>query len=123
MENEKINTCAQRHVSCETSPELGTLVQQASTVCDLYAERFGIDRDATWYLAKLTEELGELQAAYLATKGAQRGAVSENVARQNLEDEAADLFGFLLVFAEWQGIDLADAFANKWGRHLPPAVE
>ncbi|WP_283426505.1 hypothetical protein [Shimia sagamensis] len=92
-------------------------------MCDLYAERFGIDRDATWYLAKLTEELGELQAAYLATKGAQRGAVSDDAARQNLEDESADLFGFLLVFAEWQGIDLADAFANKWGRHFQPPAE
>ncbi|MBO6898729.1 MAG: hypothetical protein JJ868_15250 [Shimia sp.] len=99
------------------------LTHQAAAVSDIYAARFGTDRDATWYLAKMTEELGELQAAYLATQGAQRGEVTLTEARQNLIDEAADLFGFLMIFADWQGIDLADAFLAKWGRYLPDEGE
>ncbi|WP_299426738.1 hypothetical protein [uncultured Shimia sp.] len=103
--------------------DVRALTRQAAAVSDIYAARFGIHRDAAWYLAKMTEELGELQAAYLATQGAQRGEVALTEARQNLIDEAADLFGFLMVFANWQGIDLADAFAAKWGRYLPDQVD
>lgn len=98
--------------------DVDALTKQAAAVSDIYAARFGINRDATWYLAKLTEELGEMQSAYLATQGAQRRAPSQAEARQNLIDETADLFGFLMVFAEWQDIDLAAAFAAKWGRYL-----
>ncbi|MFY0662446.1 MAG: hypothetical protein JXR15_18280 [Shimia sp.] len=103
--------------------DVRALTRQAAAVSDIYAARFGIDRDATWYLAKMTEELGELQSAYLATQGAQRGDMSAEEARQNLTDETADLFGFLMVFANWQGIDLAEAFAAKWGRYLPDQVD
>ena len=98
--------------------DVDALTKQAAAVSDIYAARFGINRDATWYLAKLTEELGEMQSAYLATQGAQRRAPSQAEARQHLIDETADLFGFLMVFAEWQDIDLAAAFAAKWGRYL-----
>ena len=98
--------------------DVDALTKQAAAVSDIYAARFGINRDATWYLAKLTEELGEMQSAYLATQGAQRRAPSQAEARQNLIGETADLFGFLMVFAEWQDIDLAAAFAAKWGRYL-----
>jgi NTP pyrophosphatase (non-canonical NTP hydrolase) len=106
-----------------TETDVRKLTHQAAAVSDIYAARFGIHRDAAWYLAKMTEEMGELQAAYLATQGAQRGKMASTEARQNLIDEAADLFGFLMVFADWQGIDLAEAFSTKWGRYLPDEGE
>jgi NTP pyrophosphatase (non-canonical NTP hydrolase) len=37
-----------------------------------------------------------------------------------LHDELADLFGFLLLFSDWQGVDLAAAFDKKWGAYLEP---
>lgn len=88
----------------------------AGEVGTLYAQRFGIDRDAAFHLGKLTEEMGELQSAWLKLNGRARGQGS----RAALEDEAADVLGFLLLFADWQGIDLAAAFRRKWAGHLGP---
>ena len=99
--------------------DLGALQDQASRVGARYAATFGIERDATFYLGKLAEEMGELTAAHLKLAGKARtdGEDSASLRRQQ-EDEAADLFGFLLLFADWQGIDLAQAFDRKWGRYL-----
>jgi NTP pyrophosphatase (non-canonical NTP hydrolase) len=86
----------------------------AAQVGKLYVERFGITPDAAFHLGKLTEEMGELQAEWLRLNGRARGQGS----RAALEDEAADVLGFLLLFADWQGIDLAAAFRRKWAGHL-----
>lgn len=95
--------------------DIDGLSDMAQAVSDIYAARFGIDRDAAWYLAKLTEEAGELQAAWLKTNGRGRGEGT----RAALEDEAADLLAMVLLFARWQDIDLPAAMARKWGRYLP----
>lgn len=94
-----------------TLAQLSDLVRR---VADLYAERFQIDRDPAWYLGKMSEELGEVNAAYLISVGQGRGEGS----RGDLEDEVADLFGFVLLFADWQGIDVATALQRKWGSYL-----
>ncbi len=95
--------------------DLVALQASAVRVADGYVEKFGITRDAAWHLGKLTEELGELNAAWLKLNQRARGAGS----REALEDEAADLLGFLLLFADWQGIDLSAAFVRKWGPFDP----
>lgn len=97
---------------------IGELQAMAEQVGALYADRFGIERDAPFYLGKLAEETGELTAAWLKLNGRARGPGD----RRAMEDEAADVLGFLLMFAEWQSIDLADAFRRKWGVHLPQAT-
>lgn len=94
--------------------DLPTLQDMAVRVSDIYAENFGVTRDAAWFLGKLTEELGEVSSAYL--KATQRGRGSAS--KEELADEVADLFGFLLLFADWQGIDLETAFRRKWGQYL-----
>ncbi|MBO9451587.1 hypothetical protein J7426_15040 [Tropicibacter sp. R16_0] len=94
--------------------QLSDLTDLARRISDIYAERFGVDRDATWYLGKMTEELGEVTSAYLKLAGQGRGMGS----RADLEDEVADLLGFVLLFADWQGIDPAKALQRKWGRYL-----
>ena len=94
-----------------TLAQLSDLVRR---VADLYAERFQIDRDPAWYLGKMSEELGEVNAAYLKSVGQGRSEGS----RGDLEDEVADLFGFVLLFADWQGIDVATALQRKWGSYL-----
>lgn len=98
------------------SENLSDLSALARSVSVIYAERFGIDRDATWYLGKLSEELGELSAAYFNLVGQGRGAGT----REELEDEVADLLAFVLLFADWQGIDPAAAMRRKWGKYAEP---
>lgn len=94
--------------------KLNDLTEMARAVSDVYATRFGIDRDAAWYLGKLTEELGEVTSAYLKLSGRGRGAGTQ----QDLADEIGDLLGFLLLFADWQGIDPGKAMTRKWQKHL-----
>jgi len=95
----------------ETIEELTKLAEQVS---EAYAQSFDICRDPAWYLGKMTEELGEVTAAYLKLAGQGRGEGS----REDLEDEVADLLGFLLLFASWQGIDSAKTLRRKWGGYL-----
>ncbi|CUH75588.1 hypothetical protein TRM7557_00462 [Tritonibacter multivorans] len=94
--------------------DIEDLADLAERISAIYAERFGIDRDATWYLGKMTEELGEVTSAYLKLQGQGRGTGT----RADLEDEVADLLGFVLLFARWQGIDAGAALERKWGAYL-----
>lgn len=95
--------------------DLTALTELARRVSDIYAERFDINRDPTWYLGKMSEELGEVTAAYLKLQGQGWGPGT----RRDLEDELGDLLGFVLLFADWQGVDIGAAFERKWGGYLP----
>lgn len=94
------------------------LLDVSQQVSDIYAARFGIERDAVWHMAKLSEELGELQAAYLKLNGQGRSEESIVQRRAALEDEVADLFAQILLFARWQEIDIPEAVMRKWGQYL-----
>lgn len=96
--------------------DLAALTDLVREVGDLYAARFDIRRDPAWYLGKMSEELGEVSAAYLKLQGQGRGAAS----RRDLEDELGDLLGFVLLFADWQGVDIGAALRRKWGGYLEP---
>lgn len=98
---------------------LDRLSDVSQAVSDIYADRFGIDRDAVWHLAKLGEELGELQAAFLKRNGQGRAKGDADALQRAVEDEVADLFAQILLFARWQDIDIPTAVARKWGRYLP----
>jgi NTP pyrophosphatase (non-canonical NTP hydrolase) len=98
----------------ELGVDLAQLTVLARRVSDLYAARFGIDRDPVWYLGKMSEEWGELMAAFLKYTG--QGRVEGS--RADLENEVADLLGFVLLFADWQGIDAGKALQCKWGQYL-----
>lgn len=99
--------------------ELAVLQERAARVGRIYAQSFGIDRDGAFYLGKLAEEMGEVSSAYLKLAGQSRGSDgAPEKLRADLEDELADLFGFLLMFSDWQGVDLAAAFERKWGKYL-----
>ncbi|MQQ09384.1 hypothetical protein GFB49_13030 [Epibacterium sp. SM1979] len=97
---------------------LEELSEVAQKVSDVYAARFEIERDAVWHLAKLGEELGELQAAYLKLKGQGRSEAAPDELRRALEDEVADLFAQILLFARWEDIDVSQAVMRKWGQYL-----
>lgn len=86
---------------------------------DIYVETFGLTRDGLMLIGKMTEEMGEVASAYLKLHGRARGADDDPEAlRRDFEDELADLLGFLAVLAEAEGVDLAAAFARKWGKYL-----
>lgn len=108
---------------CEPARELqdafASLSERIAAVGDLYAARFGIERDALWYLAKIGEEVGELNGAYLAAAGRTRPRASDaRDPREKLADEVADVLGFLLLFARHEGIDALRALERKWLAHL-----
>ncbi|GAA0772584.1 pyrophosphatase [Roseibium denhamense] len=104
----------------KTPRPLPELVKDVAHVSDLYAEQYSIERDRGWYLAKLTEELGELAAADLKCTGQARcGNRSGEDLRQDLEREAADLFAHLLLFCKNRNIDLEQALNDKWMKYLP----
>ncbi|MFM1864148.1 MAG: hypothetical protein RLZ26_2670 [Pseudomonadota bacterium] len=94
----------------------------AEAVSEIYASRFGILRDDLWYLAKLGEEVGELNGAWLSLngRGRDRGRAPEEL-KAALADEAADVLAMLLLIARKNDIDLAAALWRKWGHHLTAA--
>ncbi len=89
----------------------------------LYAARCNIRRDGDWFALKLQEEMGELVAEYLRGTGRGRVGYSDSDAvRRALEDEAADLFAQVLLFAQHNDIDLEAALQRKWFAWLEPEV-
>lgn len=104
--------------------DLAALSDKAERVSQVYAARNGIRRDADWFVLKLQEEAGELVAEYL--RGTGRGRVGERspeAIRQALEDETADLFAQLLLFARHSDIDLEAALQRKWFAWLEPKTD
>ncbi len=82
---------------------------------DVYAARNGVARGDDWYVLKLSEELGELVQIWMKLTGRGRtNGKDDGELRKSLEDETADLFGHVLLFAERNGLDLASAVERKW---------
>lgn len=89
---------------------------------ELYASEFPevrVDRD--YYPFKITEEWGECMQAYLmySDRGRQKGKTKEEI-HEMLETELADVLGFLLLFADREGVDLEKALQKKWFARLSP---
>lgn len=101
--------------------DLSELSDKAERVSQVYAARCDIRRDDDWFVLKLQEEAGELVAEYLRGSGRGRlGERSPDAVRRALEDETADLFAQLLLFARHNDIDLEAALQRKWFAWLEP---
>ncbi len=101
--------------------QLQELTQKARTIMGMYGEEFPevkVDRD--YYPFKISEEWGECMQAYLmhTDRGRQKGKSKDEI-KIMFEEEIADVFGFLLLFAENEGIDLETAIEKKWFKRLP----
>lgn len=92
--------------------QLGETFARASAE---YAETHRIERDRDWFILKMQEELGELTQVWnkLTGRGRLKGQ-SEADLHRSLSDETADLLGHVLLFAEENNIDLAEAIERKW---------
>ena len=99
--------------------ELEAMQRDLLRVMDGYAQKFDIKRDDLWLTAKLSEELGEVMQAYLRVVGRARSEQPKELLKEMLEDEVADLFGMLLIFADKMEVDLPTALQRKWLKHLP----
>lgn len=94
------------------------LSERIGRIGDLYAKVHGIERNADWYLLKLTEELGELTAEHLLMEGRSKANIDgSGETREALENEAADLFGQFVLYLRANEIDIEAAIERKWLRH------
>ena len=96
------------------------IIKKTKQIMDKYSKEYPeikIDRD--YYPFKLTEELGECVQTYLmlTDRGRQKGKNKEEI-KKLFEDEFADVFGFLILFAENEGINLKEVMEKKWFSRL-----
>jgi NTP pyrophosphatase (non-canonical NTP hydrolase) len=103
---------------------LDHLTERVEAVSALYARKFGVERDADWFMLKLSEEVGELTQAFLAATGRTRPRDAGSPApespgvpdggRSALADEVADVLAHVLLLARSQGVDVDAAVRRKW---------
>lgn len=91
------------------------VTRQVKKVSDLYARKFGIKRDSSWYVLKLQEEMGELIQSYLMMKGRarQKDKTTEQITKE-FRQEMADVFCHVLLLAKYNKINLEKEVAAKW---------
>lgn len=84
-------------------------------VSDTYSKRYGIRRDANWYILKLQEEMGELIQSYLMMTGkARQKDKSKEQITQEFHKEMADVFCHVLLLAKYHKINLEKEIEEKW---------
>jgi NTP pyrophosphatase (non-canonical NTP hydrolase) len=91
------------------------LSQEVERVSQNYAETFNIQRDATWFVLKLQEEVGEVIQSYLMLTGkARTKGKSSAELRVGFHKEVADVFCQTLLLASFHGVDLEKEVEEKW---------
>ncbi|HEX6361101.1 hypothetical protein [Actinophytocola sp.] len=95
--------------------DLARLSDDVEVISRGYARAHGITRDATWFLLKLQEEVGELTQAFLMRTGQAR---AKGNTPQELDDrfaaELADVLCHVVLMARHHGVDLAEQVERKW---------
>ncbi|NMM24749.1 MAG: pyrophosphatase [Phycicoccus sp.] len=95
--------------------DIKTLTDEVEHISRVYASRFEINRDDTWFLLKLQEEVGELTQAHLMRTGQARtkGMTAQEI-DEAFRSEAADVLAHTLLLAQHHGIDLEAEIERKW---------
>ncbi|GAA3700311.1 MazG nucleotide pyrophosphohydrolase domain-containing protein [Nonomuraea antimicrobica] len=95
--------------------DLRELSDEIESISRRYADHVGIDRDDTWFLLKLQEEVGELTQAFLMLTGRARdkGRTEEERAA-GFREELADVVCHVLLMARHHGVDLEAEIERKW---------
>jgi NTP pyrophosphatase (non-canonical NTP hydrolase) len=97
------------------------LTIKVNEVIDDYRERYPeVKLEGKDYLPfKISEEWGECIKAFLMAtdRGRQKGLTKEEISK-NLSDEMADVFAYILAFAQQENIDLEKALEAKWFQYL-----
>jgi len=81
-----------------------------------YGEKYNVQIDEDFAVLKLYEEVGEFAQALLIHRKKSRPEkhVTEEVSRNELAKELADVVGMAIVIANLFGIDLEEALDKKW---------
>ncbi len=95
--------------------DIRQLSEEVETVSRQYAQTHHIERDETWFLLKLQEEVGELTQAYLMLAGQarQKGKTREEL-QGEFHQEIADTLCHVLLLARYHGVDLERIIREKW---------
>ncbi len=95
--------------------DIKQLSEEVEHISQIYAEKYAIERDATWFILKLQEEVGELIQSYLMLSGKARakGKSAEEI-QAEFHKEVADVFCQTLLLARFYGIDLEKEVEDKW---------
>ncbi|MFB4280956.1 MULTISPECIES: pyrophosphatase [unclassified Nonomuraea] len=98
--------------------DLRELSDEIESISKRYADRIGIERDDTWFLLKLQEEVGELTQAFLMLTGrARRKGRTEEELGDEFRAELADVVCHVLLMARHHGVDLEAEVERKWLAH------
>ena len=100
--------------------DLHEITRKAKEVMERYKREYpDVVADRDYYPFKITEEWGECMQTYLmlTDRGRQKGKSKEEI-RAMFSDEIADVLGYLLLFADKEGIDPVKAINEKWFSYL-----
>ena len=103
-----------------SSVDLTEITEKAKKVMEKYRVDFpDVKMDKDYLPLKITEEWGECLQTYLmfTDRGRQKGKSKEEI-KEMLSQEIADVFAYLLLFADSEGIDPVDAVRKKWFKYL-----
>lgn len=95
--------------------DIKTLTDEVEHISRACASRFEINRDDTWFLLKLQEEVGELTQAHLMRTGQARtkGMTAEEIDGA-FRSVVADVLAHTLLLAWHHGIDVDAEIERKW---------
>ena len=96
--------------------DINEITAKTKVVMEMYKREYpDIKADRDYLPFKITEEWGECLQTYLmlTDRGRQKGKSKEEI-KKMFSQEFADVFAFLLLFAEAEGIDPVDAITKKW---------
>ncbi len=100
--------------------QISSITEKVKRVMSLYLQQYpDIHTDRDHLPLKIGEEWGECLQAYvmLTDRGRQKGKSKEEI-RELLAQEIADVCAYLFLFADREGIDIAQAIEDKWMVHL-----
>lgn len=100
--------------------QIEELTEKVSRVMELYKKEYpDVKMDRDYFPFKISEEWGECLQTYLmlSERGRQKGKSKEEI-KEMFGKELADVFGYLLIFAQKENIDIVKEVENKWFVYL-----
>ncbi len=100
--------------------QIQELTEKVKKVIELYKKEYpDVKMDRDYFPFKVSEEWGECLQTYLmlTDRGRQKGKTKEEI-KSMFGKELADVLGYLLMFADKEGIDIVKEVENKWFVYL-----
>jgi NTP pyrophosphatase (non-canonical NTP hydrolase) len=100
--------------------QIQQLTEKAKAVMRNYKKRYPDVKIGRDYLPlKITEEWGEcLQVFLMLTDRGRQKRMSKKEIQKLFSEEFADIFAYLLIFADNEGVDIVESLTKKWFKYL-----